>query len=165
VRRRREANDRLRERYDSLKETVHTVTYDLLRELGLTTVFGNPGSTEETFLKDFPDDLHLRARPPGGLCRRDGRWLRADHTACDPRFTRRTRRRTLTVASRGTVALSHRQGFGQHVPVKLSSRTRRLLPSCSVFVGLRFPAEIIVVAARWYLRYGLSNRDVEELLV
>ena len=33
------------------------VTYDLLRSLGLTTVFGNPGSTEETFLKNFPDDF------------------------------------------------------------------------------------------------------------
>jgi benzoylformate decarboxylase len=39
------------------KKTVHEVTYDLLRELGLTTVFGNPGSTEQTFLKDFPDDF------------------------------------------------------------------------------------------------------------
>ena len=39
------------------KKTVHDVTYDLLRSLGLTTVFGNPGSTEETFLKNFPDDF------------------------------------------------------------------------------------------------------------
>jgi benzoylformate decarboxylase len=38
-------------------KSVHQVTYDLLRELGLTTVFGNPGSTEETFLKNFPDDF------------------------------------------------------------------------------------------------------------
>jgi benzoylformate decarboxylase len=38
-------------------KTVHEVTYDLLRELGLTTVFGNPGSTEQTFLKEFPDDF------------------------------------------------------------------------------------------------------------
>ncbi len=37
--------------------TVHEVTYDLLRALGLTTVFGNPGSTEQTFLKNFPDDF------------------------------------------------------------------------------------------------------------
>jgi len=37
--------------------TVQDVTYDLLRALGLTTVFGNPGSTEETFLKNFPDDF------------------------------------------------------------------------------------------------------------
>ena len=27
--------------------TVRTVTYDLLRSLRLTTIFGNPGSTEE----------------------------------------------------------------------------------------------------------------------
>src|ERR1700733_9217605 len=39
------------------KKSVHEVTYDLLRKLGLTTVFGNPGSTEETFLKNFPDDF------------------------------------------------------------------------------------------------------------
>src|ERR1700738_4840500 len=39
------------------QQTVHDVTYDLLRKLGLTTVFGNPGSTEETFLKNFPDDF------------------------------------------------------------------------------------------------------------
>ena len=39
------------------KTTVRNVTYDLLRSLGLTTVFGNPGSTEETFLQDFPDDF------------------------------------------------------------------------------------------------------------
>ena len=39
------------------QRTVRDVTYDLLRSLGLTTVFGNPGSTEETFLKNFPDDF------------------------------------------------------------------------------------------------------------
>src|ERR1700742_2284390 len=39
------------------QKTVHEVTYDLLRSLGLTTIFGNPGSTEETFLKHFPDDF------------------------------------------------------------------------------------------------------------
>ncbi|TYQ14404.1 UNVERIFIED_ORG: benzoylformate decarboxylase [Gordonia westfalica J30] len=38
-------------------KTVHEVTYDLLRNLGLTTVFGNPGSTEQTFLQNFPDDF------------------------------------------------------------------------------------------------------------
>src|SRR4051794_6867837 len=34
----------------------------------------------------------------------------------------------------------------------------------SAFAGFRFPAEVILVAVRWYLRYGLSYRDVEELL-
>ena len=37
---------------------VKDITYDLLRRLGLTTIVGNPGSTEETFLKDFPQDFH-----------------------------------------------------------------------------------------------------------
>ena len=34
----------------------------------------------------------------------------------------------------------------------------------SAFAGFRFPPEVIVVAVRWYLRFGLSYRDVEELL-
>jgi hypothetical protein len=33
-----------------------------------------------------------------------------------------------------------------------------------VFAGFRFPQKVISVAVRWYLRYGLSYRDVEELL-
>ena len=38
------------------------------------------------------------------------------------------------------------------------------MPVRSAFAGFRFPGEVIVVAVRWYLRYGLSYRDVEELL-
>jgi IS6 family transposase len=34
----------------------------------------------------------------------------------------------------------------------------------SAFAGFRFPPEVITVAVRRYLRYGLSYRDVEELL-
>ncbi len=34
----------------------------------------------------------------------------------------------------------------------------------SAFAGFRFPPDVITVAVRWYLRYGLSYRDVEELL-
>jgi benzoylformate decarboxylase len=37
--------------------TVWDVTYNLLRKLGLTTIFGNPGSTEQPFLKNFPRDF------------------------------------------------------------------------------------------------------------
>jgi transposase-like protein len=32
------------------------------------------------------------------------------------------------------------------------------------FAGFRFPPDVIVLAVRWYLRFGLSYRDVEELL-
>jgi transposase-like protein len=34
----------------------------------------------------------------------------------------------------------------------------------AAFVGFRFPPDVIVVAVRWSLRFGLSYRDVEELL-
>jgi benzoylformate decarboxylase len=37
--------------------TVREVTYDLLRAYGLTTIFGNLGSTEEPFLADYPSDF------------------------------------------------------------------------------------------------------------
>ncbi len=47
----------------------------------------------------------------------------------------------------------------------ISGRSRPVsaVPS-SAFKGFRFPPEIIVLALWWYLRYGLSYRDLEELL-
>ena len=44
---------------------------------------------------------------------------------------------------------------------------RRVAPSSqllSVFTGFRFPREVILLAVRSYLRFGLSYRDLEELL-
>ena len=38
--------------------TVREVTHRLMRDLGMTTVFGNPGSTELRFLADWPSDFH-----------------------------------------------------------------------------------------------------------
>ena len=46
-------------------------------------------------------------------------------------------------------------------------RTRRSRPPVrmpSGFAGFRFPPEVILLAVRWYLGYGLSYRDLEELL-
>jgi benzoylformate decarboxylase len=37
--------------------TVHAATYELLRAQGMTTMFGNPGSNELTFLDQLPDDF------------------------------------------------------------------------------------------------------------
>ncbi len=37
--------------------TVREAVYSLLREFGLTTVFGNPGSTELPMFRDFPADF------------------------------------------------------------------------------------------------------------
>ena len=41
--------------------------------------------------------------------------------------------------------------------------SRRRSASVS-FAGYRFPLDVILLAVRWYLRYGLSYRDVAELL-
>jgi transposase-like protein len=46
-------------------------------------------------------------------------------------------------------------------------RRPRAVRACvdrSAFAGFRFPPEVITLAVRWYLRYGLSYRDLEELL-
>ena len=37
-------------------------------------------------------------------------------------------------------------------------------PPASGFAGFRFPPEVILIAVRWYLRFGLSYRNLEELL-
>jgi transposase-like protein len=46
-------------------------------------------------------------------------------------------------------------------------RNRRPGPPVTMpsgFTGFGFPPEVILLAVRWYLRYGLSYRDLEELL-
>ena len=51
--------------------TVREVTYQVLRELGMTMIFGNPGSTELPFLRDMPSDfryvLALHERSAAGM--------------------------------------------------------------------------------------------------
>jgi benzoylformate decarboxylase len=51
--------------------TVREVTYEVLRDLGMTTIFGNPGSSELPFLKDMPGDfryiLALHERSAAGM--------------------------------------------------------------------------------------------------
>ena len=41
--------------------------------------------------------------------------------------------------------------------------SRRSIPPRSTFAGCCFPPDVIVLAVRWYLRFGRSDRDVEEL--
>ncbi len=51
--------------------TVREVTYQILRDLGITVIFGNPGSTELPFLRDMPPDfkyvLALHERSAAGI--------------------------------------------------------------------------------------------------
>jgi len=39
--------------------TVRDAAFDVMRQFGLTTIFGNPGSTEIHFLTDLPSDLQF----------------------------------------------------------------------------------------------------------
>src|ERR1700738_276307 len=48
--------------------------------------------------------------------------------------------------------------------MRFPRRRRRVEVPPSGFAGFRFPAEVILLAVRWYLRFGLSYRDLEELL-
>ena len=48
--------------------------------------------------------------------------------------------------------------------MRTAHRSQRSIPPRSAFAGFRFPVDVIVLAVRWYLRFGLSYRDVEELL-
>ena len=45
-------------------------------------------------------------------------------------------------------------------------RSRRPRPPVDLgaFAGFRFPPEVIMLAVRWYLRFGLSYRDLQEIL-
>ena len=51
--------------------TVREITYQVLRDLGMTVIFGNPGSTELPFLRDMPADfryvLGLHERSAAGM--------------------------------------------------------------------------------------------------
>jgi hypothetical protein len=48
--------------------------------------------------------------------------------------------------------------------MKRNRRPRPPVQAPSAFAGFRFPPDVILLAVRWYLRYGLSYRDLEEIL-
>ena len=76
--------------------TVHDASYEVLRSLGMTTFFGNPGSNELNFLDAFPEDFRYvlalqegaglamadsysqatEMRPLGAIARIDRGWAR-----------------------------------------------------------------------------------------
>ena len=61
----------------------------------------------------------------------------------------------------GTVASADRRKRQAEL---MRRRPARVSAPRSGFAGFRFPPEVITVAVRWYLRFGLSYRDVTELL-
>ncbi len=73
-------------------------------------------------------------------------------------------RRTGIGSPSGTVALVDRALLGEGIEMSRHHRVVSPPLERSAFAGYRFPPEVILLAVRWYLRYGLSYRDVEELL-
>ena len=67
----------------------------------------------------------------------------------------RTRRHCCVVGSRSG---------GEGVEMRFRRRVALSNQLSSAFTGFRFPPEVIMLAVRWYLRFGLSYRDLEELL-
>jgi hypothetical protein len=63
-----------------------------------------------------------------------------------------------------SVALALKWSGGETPLMRTAHQSRPPIPPQSAFAGFRFPSDVIVVAVRWYLRFGLSYRDVEELL-
>jgi transposase-like protein len=53
---------------------------------------------------------------------------------------------------------------GEGAAVRRRRRSAPPVQQLSAFAGFRFPPEVIVLAVRWYLRFGLSYRDLEDLL-
>ena len=62
----------------------------------------------------------------------------------------------------GAVALAVTAWISEAVGMRTCG-PRSTLVARSAFVGFRSPPDVIVLAVRWYLRFGLSYRDVEEL--
>ena len=68
-------------------------------------------------------------------------------------------------SSRGLLRWRSGLGAGEAGGVRSRRRCRRpVVVERSAFAGYRFPPDVILLAVRSYLRFGLSCRDVEELL-
>ena len=70
---------------------------------------------------------------------------------------------SITKLLEGAVALAVTAWTSEAVGMRTCG-PRSTVVARSAFVGFRFPPDVIVLAVRWYLRFGLSYRDVEELL-
>jgi hypothetical protein len=111
-------------------------TWRLFRGLGMEVVAtdGCAGMVR----RPYPyDELRLELQSVG---------LRVEKSTFDPE------------AEEGSVALAGR------VPEKDTCLVVTSRSVSSAPAGYRFPREMIALAVRWYLRYGLSYRDVEELI-
>jgi hypothetical protein len=67
-----------------------------------------------------------------------------------------------TMPTMGFVALADRVLGGEAVGMKRRRSCSAVHLRASAFAGYRFPPDVILLAVRWYLRFGLSYRDLED---
>lgn len=64
----------------------------------------------------------------------------------------------------GSVALVGRSFRCDAVGIKRRRSGPAVEPNRSALAGYRFPPDLILLAVRWYVRFGRSYRDLQELL-
>ena len=102
--------------------TVREAFYDVARSLGLTTIFGNPGSTEETMLRSFPGDFRyvLALQEASAVAMADAYALRTSRAALVNLHT---------AAGMGNALASIETAFYNRAPVVITAgqQTREML--------------------------------------
>ena len=111
-----------------------------------------------------PKDKQLRAKSFDIIRQTHNRLADAEGWTAIARRDPTTEQRSRARALSGSVALTDRTRGGEGGSMKRTRRPRPPVRMPSGFTGFRFPPEVILLAVRWYLRYGLSYRDLEELL-
>ena len=92
----------------------------------------------------------------------EGRHRRAiDSTVLDDAVARQD---TVTMLVEGLLRWPIAVGWGEAVWMKRRRSCPVIQTGSATFAGYRFPPEVILLSVRWYLRFGLSYRDLEELL-
>jgi transposase, IS6 family len=70
----------------------------------------------------------------------------------------------LAANSETEIGFASERRLDEAAKMKRRRLIRPIRQSSPAFSGFRFPPEVILLAVRWYLRFGLSYRDLEELL-
>ena len=138
--------------------TVREAVFELLRAFGMTTVFGNPGSTELPMFRDFPADFRYVLALQESIARRHGGRLRPGHAA-----TRRWSTCTPRPASATRSAISSpRTATSTPLVVIAGQQARSILPFEPFLyaqAGDRVPEALCEVELRAGARRGRAGGD------
>ncbi len=127
----------------SSANTVQQVTFRLMRELGMTTVFGNPGSTELNFLNNFPEDFEyvLALQEASAVAMADG-FAQANSNAAFVNLH--------SAAGLGNALGNIYTSFRNHAPLVITAgqQSRSILPFAP-YLGAEQAAEFPKPYVKW----------------